>query len=98
MYKGTNDIIEVSVRGYNMTAGEDKSQSEGFAQRYNGTKPEQVDFAGMKFWKTTFTAGSVYQTSYMSMKNGQLVAVKIAGPDHETNQTMSGILSTLKFR
>lgn len=97
MYKGS-DIVQVYIRGYNMTAGEDKGQTESNSKRYNGTQPEQIDVFGMKFWKTTYKAASVYQTSYLSMKNGQLVSVQIAGPDHETNETIKGILNTLKFK
>lgn len=97
MYKGS-DIVQVYIRGYNMTAGEDKGQTESNSKRYSGTKPEQIDIFGMKFWKTTYTAASVYQTSYLSMKNGQLVSVQIAGPDHGTNETIKGILNTLKFK
>lgn len=97
MYKG-NDIVQVYIRGFNMTAGEDKGQTESNAKRYNGTPPEQIDIFGMKFWKTTYTAASVYQTSYLSMKNGQLVSVQIAGADHDKNDTIKGILNTLKFK
>lgn len=97
MYKD-NDIVQIYIRGFNMTAGEDKIQTERNARQYNGTQPEQIDIFGMKFWKTTYTAASVYQTSYLSMKNGQLVSVQIAGNNHETNETIKGILGTLKFK
>lgn len=97
MFKGS-DIVQVYIRGYNMTAGEDKGQTESNAKRYGGTQPEQIDIFGMKFWKTTYTAASVYQTSYLSMKNGQLVSVQIAGPDHDKNEAIKGILNTLKFK
>ncbi len=97
MYKGS-DIVQVYIRGYNMTAGEDKGQTESNSKRYNGTQPEQIDIFGMRFWKTTYTAASVYQTSYLSMKNGQLVSVQAAGPDHDKNETIKGILNTLKFK
>lgn len=97
MYKGSH-IVQIYIRGYNMTAGEDKGQTESNSKRYNGTQPEQIDIFGMKFWKTTYTAASVYQTSYLSMKNGQLVSVQIAGADHETNETIKGMLGTLKFK
>lgn len=52
---------------------------------------------GREFWKTSYTAASTYQTSYLSIKDGKLISVKVAGKDHDKNESIKEILNTLKF-
>lgn len=96
IYKGM-DIVTIGVAGLNMNDTEAKSQVERTATQYKGTAPEKVQMFGREFWKTTFTAASVYQTTYLSMKDGKMISVKIAGKDHDKNDMIKSILSTVKF-
>lgn len=96
IYKGM-DIVQVGVAGLNMSNTEAQKQTERTAKQYKGTTPEKVQMFGREFWKTTYTAASTYQTSYLSMKDGKMISVKLAGKDHDKNETIKAILGTLKF-
>lgn len=97
MYLGM-DTVQVFVRGSNLSDTEDKRQIESMAKDYQGTPAEQIDIFGKKFWKTTYTQASLSQTTYLSVANGQLVSVQVGGKDHDKNDTLKGILATLKFK
>lgn len=96
IYKGY-DMVQVGVAGLNMKDSEAQQQSEAAAKQYGGTPPAKEQIFGREFWKTSYTAASVYQTSYLAIKDGKLMSVKIAGKDHDKNATIKEIVNTLKF-
>lgn len=96
IYKGY-DMVQVGVGGLNMNETEAQQQTEATAKQYSGTPAAKEQIFGREFWKTTYTAASTFQTSYLAMKDGKMISVKVAGKDHDKNDTIKEILKTLKF-
>lgn len=97
LYKMSGEIIEVHYRGENQSEDHAKQQAESVASQYGGTDPKEVELLGKTFWTTTYTASGVKQTSYLRMENGEMLSVKCAGANHETDPVFAAILQSIEF-
>jgi len=90
--------MQVSVSGSNVTEAEDKALLEGMSKQYSGTALEEVSMFGMKFFKTSFTANGSDQTMYSGVRNGEQVKIQMAGKDHQNNEAIKSMFSSIKLK
>ena len=63
-----------------------------------GTAIEEVTMFDANFFKTTFTANGMYQTSFAGDKNGEVVNIIMGGEDHNNNVEIKAMLESIKFK
>jgi len=63
-----------------------------------GTAIEEVKMFDANFFKTTFTANGMYQTSFAGDKNGEVVNIIMGGEDHKNNVEIKAMLESIKFK
>jgi hypothetical protein len=89
-------IIEIS--GNNVTESEIKAEAEALIKSKNGTPLEEVTTLGVKFFKTSVIDGSLDQTAYLGVRNGEKVAIVLAGKGHQDNVEMKAMMESIKFK
>jgi hypothetical protein len=89
-------IIEVS--GSNMTESAIKTEAEELIKSKNGTPLEEVTALGIKFFKTNVVDGTLDQTAYLGVRNGEKVAIILAGKGHQNNSEMKAMMESIKFK
>ncbi len=91
-------MVEVRQAGMNMTEKEIESLLASLSKRYNGTPLEKVEFLGLSFFKTTYTANSSHQTMFNAHKNGTKISIAMMGPDHETDPTIQAVFKSIVIK
>jgi hypothetical protein len=89
-------IIEISRN--NVTEAEIKSEVETLIKSKNGTPLEEVTILGIKFFKTSVLDGSLDQSAFVGVRNGERVSIVLAGKDHKNNNEMKAMMESIKFK
>jgi uncharacterized protein YceK len=89
-------IIEIS--GSNITESVIKAEAEELIKNKNGSPLEEVTALGIKFFKTNVVDGTLDQTAYLSVRNGEKVAIILAGKGHQDNAEMKAMMESIKFK
>jgi hypothetical protein len=101
VWLNTNDevygiIVEISRN--NVTEADIKSEVDELIKSKNGTPLEEVTALGVKFFKTSVKDGDLDQTAYAGVRNGEKVAIVLAGKGHESNSEMKAMMESIKFK
>ena len=76
-----------------------KQWTEGIAKQQNGTPVVEVPMFGSKFFQTTYTnKEGKSQTQGWVIVNGELLALAMAGKDHQNNVEIKATLDSIKFK
>ena len=67
-------------------------------EQQNGTGIEEVTMFDAKFFKTSFTANGMYQTSFAGNKNEEVVNIIMGGKDQQNNVEIKAMLDSIKFK
>ena len=89
-------IVEISRN--NVTEAEIKAEVEELIKSKNGTPLEEVTMLGVKFFITSVVDGSLDQTAYLGVRNGERVSIVLAGKDHKNNDEMKAMMESIKFK
>jgi predicted Zn-dependent peptidase len=89
-------IVEISRS--NVTEAEIKAEVEELIKSKNGTPLEEVTTLSVKFFKTSVIDGSLDQTAYLGVRNGERVSIVLAGKDHKNNNEMKAMMESIKFK
>ena len=89
-------IVEISRN--NVTEADIKSEVEELIKSKNGTPLEEVTILGVKFFKTSVIDGSLDQTAYIGVRNGERVSIVLAGKGHQNNVEMKAMMGSIKFK
>jgi hypothetical protein len=81
-------------------AAEDYSKYliENTIEQQNGTAIGEVKMFDVTFFKTSFTANGMDQTSFAGEKNGKAFNIIMGGKDHQNNVEINAILESIKFK
>jgi hypothetical protein len=89
-------IIEISRN--DVTEADIKSEVEELIKSKNGTPLEESMMLGIKFFDTSVIDGSLDQTAYIGVRNGERVSIVLAGKDHKNNDEMKAMMESIKFK
>ena len=89
-------IVEISRN--NVAEADIKSEVEELIKSKNGTPLEEVTILGVKFFKTSVIDGSLDQTAYVGVRNGERVSIVLAGKGHQNNAEMKAMMGSIKFK
>jgi hypothetical protein len=89
-------IVEISRS--NVTEADIKAEVEELIKSKNGTPLEEVTALGLKFFETSVIDGSLDQTAYVGVRNGERVSIILAGKDHKNNNEMKAMMESIKFK
>ncbi len=89
-------IVEISRN--NVTEADIKSEVEELIKSKNGTPLEEVTMLGVKFFITSVIDGSLDQTAYLGVRNGERVFIALAGKGHQNNDEMKAMMESIKFK
>ncbi len=93
-----NDVVEVWVRGHNLSEDTAEKQAQSMANRYDGTNPQTVQMLGLKFYCTSFEVFNLQQTICIAIKDGKQIQVGITGRGHTENATLQGMRNSIAFK
>ncbi|MBE0642674.1 MAG: hypothetical protein IH600_01180 [Bacteroidetes bacterium] len=93
--KSGSYMVEVRKAGVNMTEKDVESTLQALVTQYKGTPIKTVDMKGMKYFTSTYEANGRHQTMYNGLKGGAKISISLVGPDHETDPTIQGVLSSI---
>jgi hypothetical protein len=81
-------------------AAEDYSKYliENTVEQQNGTAIGEVKMFDVTFFKTSFTANGMDQTSFAGDKNGEVVNIIMGGKDHQNNAELKAMQESIKFK
>jgi hypothetical protein len=91
-------MVEAKKAGMNMTEKDVETLLASMAKQYNGTPLETVEFLGMKFFKTSYTAFSKQQTMYNGLKDGAKISITLMGPDHLKDPTIQAVFQSIVLK
>jgi hypothetical protein len=89
-------IVEISRN--NVNEADIKAEVEELIKSKNGTPLEEVTMLGIKFFTTSVIDGSLDQTAYVGVRNGERVSIVLAGKDHKNNNEMKSMVESIKFK
>jgi len=75
-----------------------KDLIENTVEQQNGTAVEEVTMFDVTFFKTSFTANGMYQTSFAGEKNGKAFSIITDGKDHQDNEEIKAMLESIEFK
>lgn len=93
-----NNVIEVWVRGHNLSESTAEKQAQSMATRYDGTDPQVVQMLGLNFYCTSFEAFNNPQTICMAIKDGKQIQIGITGKGHVDNATLQGMKKSIVLK
>jgi len=67
-------------------------------EQQNGTAIKEVKMFDVTFFKTSFTANGMEQTSFAGDKNGEVVNIIMGGKDNQNNVEIKAMLDSIKFK
>jgi hypothetical protein len=71
---------------------------ENTMDQQSGTAIEEVTMFDTTFFKTSFTANGMDQTSFAGDKNGKVVNIIMGGKDHQNNVEIKAMMDSIKFK
>jgi hypothetical protein len=98
IYKMSGEAVQVYFRGSNMSDTEPQVQTQGLAENYGGTEPQEVEKWGKTVWTTTYTANDLQQVTYLRIEEGMLVSVAAAAKDIAANADITAMLDSIVFK
>jgi len=90
--------IVVEISRNNVTEADIKAEVEELIKSKNGTPLKEATMLGIKFFTTSVIDGTLDQTAYIGVRNGERVSIILAGKDHKNNNEMKAILESIKFK
>jgi hypothetical protein len=90
--------LVVEVSGNNVTETAIKAEVEELIKTKNGTPLEEATMLGVKFFKTSVVDGSLDQTAYIGVRNGEKVSIILAGKEHKNNNELKAMMESIKFK
>ena len=91
--------VEIGDATKSVTEDFIKNLTETLAKQQNGTPVVEVPMFGSKFFQTTYTnKEGKSQTQGWVIVNGELLALAMAGKDHQNNVEIKAMLDSIKFK
>lgn len=98
VYKGMSNVVEVWVRGSNMTEESVKAAIESFKENYDGSDIFEVQAHGMTYTATSFEFSGMSQTKLGAEKDGMQIEIGLGGEDHLNDETIMGMFDSIVFK
>ncbi|MEI7616305.1 MAG: hypothetical protein WCJ54_06280 [Actinomycetota bacterium] len=95
IYTSTSTVL-VTFLESTVTEAEDKAALEGESKQNSGTPLEEVTIAGIKLFKTSFTASdSSEQSLYSGISNGKQLKIKTISKNSKNNDLIKSVVESL---